>query len=246
MNTNTKKEMMQRIEKNIRQHGYHIYIVAGMDATPRFAYTIGLSSDIGAEIVLAGASFYSNNDVCTIIEKVAENLCTGVDWQKTLIEIASLGSFLLRKVDHSWVNMLLLGALDYYKNEITALQIIPDQLHMTVDVPNLSSHWNPATEPVWQWLSEPWSFLIPENSIGITNIAALRGEIITEVMRWEELEWELFAGAGPDVSQEDFRKVPLGTLLAIDKSLHIITNLDVGKGLWRKHGDFDWHSWEPR
>lgn len=240
----TKQEMMQLIEEHIRQHGHHIYLVTGGSATPRFAYTIGLSSEIGAELVFAGASFYSNQNVHVIINKVAEVLSAGVAWQKAAIEIDSLGCFTLGEAHSSWISMLLLGALDYYNAKVVGLQIVPDQLHMTIDVPNLSLNWSPATEPVWQWKSEPWGFLIPEKSIAITNISALQGEMITEVMRWEECEWELFAGYGPDVSQEDFRKVPLGTLLAIDQSLHVITKLDVGKGLWRKDAQSEWHSWE--
>jgi hypothetical protein len=244
MSNDKRQKMTQRIEEDIRQHGYHTTLVTGGDASPRFAYTIGLSSNIDAELIFAGASFYSSQDVFVIIDKVAEVLSAGVAWQKATIEIDSLGCFSLCEAHSSWINMLLLGALDYYNTKVTGLQIVPDQLHMTIDVPKLFLNWDPVTEPVWQWLSEPWGFPIAEQSIAITNIAALQGEMITEVMRWEEREWELFAGYGPDVSQEDLRKIPLGTLLAVDQSLHIVTKLDVGKGLWRRHNESEWHSWE--
>ncbi|WP_374090156.1 DUF4262 domain-containing protein [Methylomicrobium lacus] len=246
MTTNTNQEMRLLIEKNISQHGHHISLVTGGDATPRFAYTIGLFPNVGAELVFAGASFYSTQSLHIVINKVADVLSSGVDWQGIVIDIGALGCFSLQGVHRSWTNMLLLGALDYYNSEIVGLQIVPDKVHTTIDVPNLSLAFNPVSEPVWGWLSEPWEFLVPENSIAITNLLALQGKKITEVMRWEEGEWELFAGYGPDVSREDFRKIPLGTLLAVDKSLHAITKLDVGKGLWRRDGETEWHIWESR
>ncbi len=38
-------------------------------------------------------------------------------------------------------------------------------------------------------------------------------------MRWEKDEWEIFAGAGPDITEPERRVVPLGVLLAADPSL---------------------------
>jgi hypothetical protein len=89
---------------------------------------------------------------------------------------------------------------------------------------------------------EPWSYPVPSKSVAGTNLAALRGERITEAMRWEEDEWELYAGAGPDVAKEAMRVVPLGTLLAADMSLEAVVSLRIGEGLWRD-ADSAWHSW---
>jgi hypothetical protein len=75
----------------------------------------------------------------------------------------------------------------------------------------------------------------------MTNLDALRGAPITEACRWEEDEWEMFAGAGPDVAEEDARLVPLGCLLASDPSLAAVVDLEVGKGLWREPGG----AWVP-
>jgi hypothetical protein len=98
----------------------------------------------------------------------------------------------------------MLGAFDYYqKRDIPALQIVPDQAHWTVDVPDMSMPCSATTEPVWQWLHEPWTYPVPKHSTAATNLAALRGERITEVMRWEEDEWEIFAGEGPDVREDE-------------------------------------------
>lgn len=139
---------------------------------------------------------------------------------------------------------MMLGALDFYNvSEVPALQISPDKNHWTVEIPNLSQPWNNAIEPAWRWLNAEWEYLIPEQSIAITNLDALRGLPVTEAMRWEENQWELFAGAGPDISKEEIREVPLGTLIGIDPTLKPVTDLVVGKGLWRDSGELKWHSW---
>jgi hypothetical protein len=61
-------------------------------------------------------------------------------------------------------------------------------------------------------------------------------------VRWDEENWELFAGAGPDVSKDELRVVPLGTLVAADPSLVAVINLEVGAGLWRDDIS-GWHPW---
>jgi hypothetical protein len=86
---------------------------------------------------------------------------------------------------------------------------------------------------------------VPENATATTNLPALRGDRITEVMRWEEGEWEIFAGAGPDVPKAELRVVPLATLLAADGSLVRALSLEVGTGVWRD-ADSDWHPWRQK
>lgn len=60
-------------------------------------------------------------------------------------------------------------------------------------------------------------------------------------MRWENLEWELFAGAGPEVEKKDMRVVPISVMLGIDNSLDDILKLSPGKGIWREDKNDDWH-----
>ena len=80
-----------------------------------------------------------------------------------------------------------------------------------------------------------------ENQIGLK---ALQGEPITELMRWEKDEWEMFAGPGPEVQKEDTRVVSLGTILGIDNTLLPAVDLETGKGLWRTDRDSEWQNWE--
>jgi len=138
----------------------------------------------------------------------------------------------------------MLGVFDYYgTHEISAFQIIPDQNHSTLDIPNMSKKWDSSSEPVWQWLGREWDYAVPANSTIVTNIQALLGEPITEVMRLANNEWEMFAGPGPDVQRENMRVVSLGTILGIDKSILPATSLEIGKGLWRDSTDSDWNNW---
>ncbi|HTC95902.1 MAG TPA: DUF4262 domain-containing protein [Terriglobales bacterium] len=240
-----KKQALDRIRENIARSGQHVYVVSGGN-TPRFAYTIGVSESIGVELILAGAIFYMKDEVVKIINDIAAQLKAQRD--REVFEVAGLGSFTLRKVHSSWATEFMLGAFDYYqKRDIPALQIVPDKAHWTIDVPDLSAPWSTTKEPVWQWLHEPWTYPVPKDATAATNLAALRGDRITEVTRWEEDEWEMFAGAGPDVPKDEMRVVSLGTLVAADKSLVPVMNLAIEEGLWRDPDpDSEWHPWRKR
>lgn len=235
--------MLARIGENIARRGCHVYMISA-DSTPRYAYTIGLSEVArGAEYVFAGGAVYADAEVKRIIDAAAQAHPSA---GQSLV-VSGLGSFALRALDPSWAELLLLGAHDYYRrSDVSALQLVPDLAHTTIDVPDLSQPFAEEEPPVWRWLSEPWPHPVPAASVGITELAVLRGEAVTEVVRWERNEWELFAGAGPKVSPEDIRKVPLGTLLAADASLSPILDLELGVGLWREQGDAEWQPWRAK
>ncbi|HEV2960515.1 MAG TPA: hypothetical protein VG649_01720, partial [Candidatus Angelobacter sp.] len=68
-----------------------------------------------------------------------------------------------------------------------------------------------------------------------------------EVMRWEEDDWEIFAGDGPDVPKHELRVAPLGTLVAADESLVPVVHLAIGEGLWRDADPgSEWHAWRKQ
>ncbi|HLJ85746.1 MAG TPA: DUF4262 domain-containing protein [Candidatus Angelobacter sp.] len=244
-NETLKKQMLDRIRENIARTGQHVYVISGGE-TPRFAYTIGVSELIGFELIFAGGIFYMKDETVKILNDIAAQLKEQRDVR--VFEVVEMGSFTLRKVDSSWATEFMLGAFDYYqKRDIPALQIIPDKAHWTIDIPDMSMPWSASTEPVWQWLKRPWSFPVPKDSTAATNLAALRGDRITEVTRWEENEWEMFAGAGPDVTEEEIRVVGLGTLVAADKSLDPAMHLAISEGLWRDPDPgSEWHPWRKQ
>lgn len=242
-----RKLALEKIRENIARTGCHIYVVAGAAATPRYAYTIGVSESIGAELILAGSSFYVNDDVAPILNAIAAQLNPQLDWEAMKFEVAEQGSFILRKAHSSWATEFMRGALDYYDvREVPALQVVPDKAHWTIDVPDLSAPWSATTEPVWRWMREPWTYPVPEDSTAATDLAALRGERVTEAMRWEENEWEIFVGDGPNIPEDELRMVPLGTLVGADESLVPVVNLAIGEGLLRDDPDSEWRTWPNR
>lgn len=236
-----RQRMLETIRRNIMETGHHITLVQQSNI-PRYAYTIGLSSVIGTELLLAGAIIYYAQDVYNIINIISKNLksCPEDRTAKT----TEFGSFNLIESHFSWTNKLLLGAFDYFEtNAVAALQLVPDSQHLTIDVPDTSLSWNPLAQPVWRWVKEPWAWPIPEDSQAVTNLAALRGEPVTEASRWGIDEWQLFAGSGPDTPKHELRVVPIATLVGPDPSLAKVLILDVGKSLWRRSGEGDWQEW---
>src|SRR4051794_83139 len=177
------------IQENIIKRGHHVYVVSG-GAIPRFAYTIGVSAFINAELILAGAIAFDAEEITRILNTISD--CLKTTREQQIFDIAGFGSFTLQNAHPSWGSTLALGALDYYKaKEIRALQVLPDKDHWTIDVPDMRSPWNTTLHPAWRWLHEEWSLPVPEASTAATNLAALRGDVITEATRWEVDEWEL-------------------------------------------------------
>jgi Domain of unknown function (DUF4262) len=237
-----REQAIDQIRENIVRKGFHTYVVSG-GGDPHYAYTIGLTERLGAELILAGSYFYKLDEMPQIIASVVDRMSSSNSLDGGTISLAPWGTFSLRAVDESWIKLLMLGALDFYQSKaIRAFQLVPDDSHATLDVPQMNRPWNPEREPAWRWLQQRWPYAIPSESMAITNLAALRGERTTEVMRWEADEWEIFAGAGPDVPQEERRVVPLSVLLATDETLRPAVDLAVGAGLWRD-AESPWHPW---
>lgn len=226
-----RSDLFARIRSNINKFGYHVTVVTG-GALPRFAYTIGFSTTLGAAFIFAGGEFYSQSQVREIMAANISVVSTAADWLTQTIQTDSLGHFSLVKVHASWATLLVLGSFDYYnQSTLPVWQIVPDAAHHTLDVPALAQPFDEAVQPIWQWLTRKWAYAIPVESMAVMNLLVLRGAKATEVMRWEETDWEIFAGAAPDISKADMRMVPLDTLLGIDASLQVAVDLEVEKGL---------------
>jgi len=236
----TKAEALEKIRLNIATFGHHVYLVTG-GPDPRFVYTIGVSEALGVELIFAGGTFFSGKQVHEIIDRMASVLRETPSRSQADHSFGELGAFTLREVHPTWSSKLILGAIDYYKAPVVpALQIVPDEAHRTIDVPDLSQARSETTEPIWQWLDKAWDFPIPENTIVMTDMGALRGAPITEANRWEDDAWELFSVSSKEIEKEKCRAVPLGTLLGADPSLELATELDVGEGIWRDPVELEW------
>ena len=175
----------------------HVVMVAQKQA-PRFAYTIGLSPQIGFEAILAGGCAFSAVEVQAILNALGEHLHEAAQSESfDGVEVAGLGAFSAGPVDPSWVDTLFAGALEYFRaSSIRAVQVLPDDAHWTIDVPNLRRPRGEAGHGSWRWLNEAWPYPVPGASVAATNLAALRGARVTEAARWESDAWELFRGLG--------------------------------------------------
>ena len=243
MNAEEHAKAIQKTRENIRQYGYHLYVVSG-GQVPRYAYTIGLSPRFGRELIFAGGIIFMHREIIDVIRSAVQMMTPGEKAFSSPFAVDSQGIFSLRECDTSWTDELMLGASDFYQTSgIRALQILPDASHWTIDIPNMHQQWNNQTASVWKWQKEPWKYTAPRGSHVTTDLNALRGERITEASRWEEDYWELFAGFAPDVPKEDTRVVPLGTFLATDPSLEAVLELGIGDAIWRDEAS-DWHAWK--
>ena len=238
-----RNDFAKRISANIASSGYHVTVVTG-GALPRYAYTIGCTASVGAEFILAGGELYSQAQVGEILDALVSQATQAPDGPPVSVSVGSLGHFSLVPADASWSKRLLLGAFDYYQQAaLRVWQIVPAAPHRTREIPDMSRVFDVADQPVWQWLARTWAYPVPEDSMAITHVPVLLGEPATEVVRWETDEWEIFAGAGPDVLKEEKRIVPLGVLLGLDRALERAVHLSVGKGLWRETMEGEWHDW---
>jgi hypothetical protein len=239
----TKAEALELIRANIVTYGHHLYLVRG-GPNPRYIYSIGLKDALGAELIFAGAAFYSANQGFEVVRRLASMLKESPNRSKADYSLGELGTFSIREVHPTWSSKLILGALDYYKVPLVpALQIVPGAERQTIDVPYLSRAFSSTVEPIWQWLEKSWEYPVPQDMKVITSLDALRGSPITEAVRWEETDWELFPGCATDVAKEDMRSVPFGTLLGAEPSVKPVTELMVGKALRREPGDLEWNPW---
>ena len=231
------------IQSNIDRTGYHITVVSA-GITPRFAYTIGLNELFKCELIFAGGVYYMHDQLIQIFHQLFDHLKTNGGIPENKVPLGDLGEFSLLSADPSWSKKFLLGAFDRYKDaDVPVYQIIPDAIHFTRDTPDMSKPWREGSEPVWQWMDKKWPYKVPETSTIITNFQALQGAPITELMRWEEDYWEMFAGEAPDIDRDDCRVVSLATILDLDPTLLPALDLKIEKGLMREDGDDEWRIW---
>ena len=243
MNINKKESYLNLIKKNINDYGFHLTTVNNI-LEPRYSYTNGLKEKFGFELIFAGGIYYLLDDLNKIFEAIFIKLKKYENKSNLKFEINHLGTFSLLHVDHSWTKTMMLGVFDYYKiDKVDAFQIMPDKNHFTLDIPDMSKKYDSHSEAIWKWLTVEWNYKVPKNSTVITNLKSLFGEVITEVSRWEINEWEMFAGSGPDVKNEEMRVVSLATILGIDETLIKSIDVEVGKGIWRDSLSSGWNEW---
>jgi hypothetical protein len=224
-----RRRFLEQIGAHIASHGNHVTLVR-QGQVPRFAYTVGRTGAGAPELLLAGAVALSADQVIRALNHAAR----AAPAAGATLEVPGAGAFAVRPVDPSWSDRMILGALDYYERDtLPALQLVPEGEASTYDVPDASRPWDPDREPVWRRLDSSSDPELPVTWTAVVDLDALRGKPVSEAARWEEDDWELFSGPGPDFGQDDIRIVPLGLLLAYDPSLEPVAQLRVGEALWR-------------
>lgn len=236
-----RRRFLELIRSNIASHGNHVTLVQ-QGATPRFAYTIGLTERDAPELLLAGAIALSADQAVRALNHGAEVARQGA--LGGALDVPGVGTFDVRPAHRSWSDHMILGALDVYDREtVPALQLLPTGGLRTFDVPDTARPWDAAREPVWRELLSSGAPELPVTWTAVVDLDALRGKPVSEAARWEEDDWELFSGPGPDFGQDEVRVVPLGLLLAYDPSLEPVARLGIGEAAQRDPPG-PWAPWE--
>ena len=237
------EEVLKEYDSNFKKFGYHLNVVFG-GSSPRFAYTIGCKNKFGFELVFAGGEYYFLNDVKTIFAKVINQLELNLNSVNLEIDLNELGTFSLNKVDITWSELLILGALDYYSTKnLPSMQIIPCNKFKTLDVPDLSVTYNHLQQPIWKYHTQDWVFPISKKSKAETSLNVLFGKTVTEVIRLEENEWQMLSDEDHEIQQVDIRLVPISILLAIDTTLEEVLDLKVLFAVRREDKNSVWNDW---
>ena len=111
---------------------------------------------------------------------------------------------------------------------------------MMIDVPNCALPWGADSLQIWQWLELEWQFPVPKNSVAGADLGVLRGGRVIQAARWQNDQWEMFSVPMDGLSPDQVRVVPLGTLLALDETLSVVLDLDIGEGVGRDPEDMKW------
>jgi hypothetical protein len=226
-----RRRFLEQIRSHIASHGCHVTLVQ-QGEIPRFAYTVGLTEAGAPELLLAGAIALSADQAIRTLNHGGEVARRGA--LGDTLDVPDVGSFAVGPADRSWSDHMVLGALDYYGREtLPALQLVPAGEMRTFDVPDTSRPWDAAREPVWRRLVPTGEPELPGTWTAVVDLDALRGKPVSEAARWEEDDWELFSGPGPDFGEDEVRVIALGLLLAHDPTLEPVTRLGIGEALWR-------------
>jgi Domain of unknown function (DUF4262) len=235
-----RQEYLELVKRNINAYGVHVALVSG-PPTPAFIYSIGLSPTLGYELVLAGASIYSTQELAKIVNSIAEQ-CLALGNLSETMTLENLGSFSFVRADVSWSKRLLLGAWDFYGSEIEAMQIVPDANFRTIDHPCMDSVFDTDQQP-WCWDEVKWTYSVPQNSMVATDLDVLRGAPILEATRFEEDYWEAFSTDSAVLTEEHCRIVPLSVLLGT-RGAQSLLDLEPGKAIWRSSESSEWLQWK--
>ncbi|MCA9793555.1 MAG: DUF4262 domain-containing protein [Candidatus Eremiobacteraeota bacterium] len=241
-----RQQLLAQIRQNIERSGRHLYAVGG-GASPPFFYTIGLYPKHGAELILAGGLGLPPGAAGHLLDAAARHLESLLKPEDFRFEYADCGCWGLRPVDPSWSERLLLGAHDYWSKRVPAWQLIPEAEHKTIDMPNLAVPF--CVEPTWRFYEEDWPHSVDPASPVLTHLAALRGPLIQQLVRWRPDFWEMYTDSAQEIDESQIIHTPLGVLVAYDPTLTAAFDVPLGTGLYRSLDEpgkpGPWQFWAP-
>ena len=220
--------------------------VVGGDSFPRLVVGVGFSS-IGFDVVMAGVTSLLGTEAILAVGSILIEIRDG----KQNHNGQSVGRVKLEPIHDSWTE--LSGLRDLGLGHRPARQIVPiEHRHMTNDVPVMSVPWDLDDPGAWRCLSEDdiWPYSFDSDTTVVTNLAALIGSPITEVARWEDGDFQMFAigDDGQQPEESDIRVVPLLTLVSADATLLSLASTPPGRSWWRENAEhpwMHWRGWEP-
>lgn len=197
---------------------------------PPYAYTVGLQSESGQELICAGALRYTVQEVATILRTSAAEVVRADPQVPEVVAVAGVGDFVLGDVHHQWLAGLIPAE---FRGERAGRwqQVIPLRPGPTIDIPDLSAPRSFDRDPAWRWLDHQWDMDAPSGSHLVTTLGVLSGGTPVTVFRWEIDQWEALDVPAGDVNRADARVVPLGLLTAIVDDWPRFLRLKVGEGL---------------
>jgi hypothetical protein len=237
-----KKRAIRAIRRNIQGHGHHIYDVRG-GPLPPWSYSIGLSEQIGFEVIFAGGLYFDEPERPAILDGCIERMTK----QASSEYESSLGQFHLHLASESWPDELFLGAIDHYGHRPKFMQIYPGEDSLTMDVPRLFESWSAKDFPVWKWLEEDWNYSIPPGSVALTDTDILGGHAKAEVAcRFGKDYWKIYSRQPEEIEDRYKRFSPLGAVLALHPDVEAIAHLRTRHAIERLKNQSNWHPWSGR
>ena len=234
----------QQVRNDISQHGYHFIHVFG-GGVPDYYYTIGNSESIGVELCVAGASFYSSDELLEVIKIATQEIRSfpfGTQLQMSFSLPEVTGQMSLGVTHRSWLREIGLKAVEWYKpKKITMLQILPPADVRFIDHPDLSKEFDPEAQSAWRWISQPWKQPWSIDSQAQVDIAVLRGSVVKEVIRWSDTSYAMVSKEYDSIESEDLREIPVSIVFAHDDSIgSCLKGLEVGHGMCRQSKEDEW------
>ena len=238
--------MKDKIRADIEESGRHVACVSG-GQSPRYLYTIGLSAKVGFELVFAGQAQIPNQVATSILHSIAKELESGKSVKKLRVDNRKFGSFTLSEAQPTWSRRMLSEVAIYYEGkDIRAMQVLPEPERATIDIPPMEEVFDPGRHRVWQWLDGNWPYEISAQAQVVSNLEALQGYAVSELVRWEDSEGQMFSGPGAEGADDELVNLPLATLLGFDKSLEAALNLEIQSGLYREFDEQGQEGpWQP-